>query len=330
MRKRDWIAIFLLITSAAIAWVHGKAASAGNAQSTKAFLSTIGANTHLSYTSTPYGTAANVLSDLQYAGITNVRDWWLNSALGGQASYATLAAAGIKFDMGWANGNYTNECATSAASVLAGAQTLLDNFVTTYPGSVNYVEGINEPQNFSPCYFDQFTTNAATVTGSTPLVGANATLNFAATPPGIAILGKSQTSVNFQPPGGVATLVTDSSQPGPFDPGSQYVVWGGAATTTLAVTVTLHSANEVLVAETAEVGGPITGITDTLGLTWHMRVQQACTPGFEHASALCRGMVCDRTERRIVPADRYDHADADDCADIFQRLYCCHSWREYL
>jgi len=107
------------------------------------FQNTMGVNTHIEYTDGKYADTDAVLSDLQYIGIHNLRDFipdpdkWLPH---GQALAAMqmLAANGMKFD-------FIVDCNTNFSTSMAQ----LDNLLRTYPGVANSVEGPNEINNFA-------------------------------------------------------------------------------------------------------------------------------------------------------------------------------------
>ncbi len=107
------------------------------------FQNTMGVNTHMEYTDGKYANADMVLSDLQYIGIHNLRDFipdpvkWLPK---GQALAAMqmLAANGMKFD-------FVVDCNTDFSTLMGQLDTLLQ----TYPGIANSVEGPNEINNFA-------------------------------------------------------------------------------------------------------------------------------------------------------------------------------------
>ena len=109
-------------------------------QTTSQFLGSLGVNVHVEYTDGKYANASNVISDLGYLGIHNVRDAALNPSNQGQGSYDTLAAAGVKFDM-FLQGN-------GLSSTLA----LIDGFAARHPGAVAMIEGPNEVNNFPIWY----------------------------------------------------------------------------------------------------------------------------------------------------------------------------------
>ncbi|MDR3493256.1 MAG: putative Ig domain-containing protein [Ancalomicrobiaceae bacterium] len=105
------------------------------------FLDTVGVDTHLHYSDGQYRNVAQVLSELAYLGITNVRD---NIGTAGPTStpfapFVTLANAGISFTL-MAN-------ATSTSAEQANLQEIA-NLNSLVPGSVFSVEGANEINNW--------------------------------------------------------------------------------------------------------------------------------------------------------------------------------------
>jgi hypothetical protein len=107
------------------------------------FQSSLGVNIHIEYTDGLYANEAQVLKDLQFIGIHNVRDYipspsWLpaGQALG---NLETLAASGIHFD-------FIGNC----NAALGPQITQLDQLIAAYPGIAISVEGANEINNF-PC-----------------------------------------------------------------------------------------------------------------------------------------------------------------------------------
>ncbi|MCJ2136619.1 calcium-binding protein, partial [Methylobacterium sp. J-026] len=101
----------------------------------------IGVNTHIDYTDGQYANIAKDLSDLQYIGLTNLRDAAPDPSLAGQANLAAAAQAGMKFDF-IVNG------ATNPVDAVAQ----IHAFVVAHPGSVTGIEGPNEVNNFPVTY----------------------------------------------------------------------------------------------------------------------------------------------------------------------------------
>jgi hypothetical protein len=100
------------------------------------FLNTLGVDTHIDYTDGQYANINADLADLQYLGITNVRDAAPNPANQGQANLGVAANAGIKFIF-YADGG------TDPTLVVQQ----IHNFVLAHPGSVTGIEGPNEVNN---------------------------------------------------------------------------------------------------------------------------------------------------------------------------------------
>lgn len=120
-----------------------------------AFQNSLGINLHIEYTDGKYADAARVLSDLEYIGVRNVRDYIPNPKAWqppGQALQAMqlLAAHGIRFDF-IADGNAS----------LPVAMQQLDALLAIYPGLANSVEGPNEINNFPVHYEGQPNQQAA-------------------------------------------------------------------------------------------------------------------------------------------------------------------------
>ncbi len=104
------------------------------------FLSELGVDTHIPYTDGGYVNIQNVISDLKYLGITQVRDSITNGQNGSAplSSYVTLAQAGIHF-------TFVTEQTTTAG--LQSYLSLIDQLEEAVPGSVTAIEGANEINN---------------------------------------------------------------------------------------------------------------------------------------------------------------------------------------
>ena len=105
------------------------------------FLSTLGVDTHIPYTDGGYVNLGNVVADLHYLGITQVRDS-LSDGSNGSAPLSSdiyLAQQGIKF---------TTIVETSTTAGLNYALSLIDQVNEAVPGSITAVEGPNEINNF--------------------------------------------------------------------------------------------------------------------------------------------------------------------------------------
>jgi hypothetical protein len=119
-----------------------------------AFVQSLGINTHLSYTQTPYyGQSQNVISALQYLGITAVRDEppGYTTDPTTAASQDTLAAAGVQFDALLIGNGPVDVTDTIASTV---------TFQQSYPGSIAAIEGPNEI-NAWPITYEDITGNYA-------------------------------------------------------------------------------------------------------------------------------------------------------------------------
>jgi hypothetical protein len=104
------------------------------------FLSTLGVDTHIAYTDGGYANITNVIADLKYLGITQVRDGISNGADGSAplSSYIAIAEAGIRF---------TFIIDVSSTASLTATLNLINQVAAAVPGSVTAVEGPNEINN---------------------------------------------------------------------------------------------------------------------------------------------------------------------------------------
>src|SRR5271154_5816620 len=105
------------------------------------FLSTLGVDTHIPYTDGGYVNLGNVVADLQYLGITQIRDSLSDGSYGSAplSSDIYLAEQGIKF---------TTIVETSTTAGLNYILSLIDQVNEAVPGSITAVEGPNEINNF--------------------------------------------------------------------------------------------------------------------------------------------------------------------------------------
>jgi hypothetical protein len=106
------------------------------------FQDSLGINLHIEYTDGEYANESQVLTDLNYIGIHNVRDYIPDPVKWGQGAaqhLEALAAAGIRFD-------FIGDCNASFST----AMQQLTALVAEYPGIAKSVEGPNEI-NFA-CY----------------------------------------------------------------------------------------------------------------------------------------------------------------------------------
>jgi hypothetical protein len=122
-----------------------------------AFLHTLGVNTHLSYSGTPYyGQPQSVITALQYLGINTIRDQppAYTSDPTTAAANDAVAAAGVHFDaLLLSNGpvDITDTLASTAT------------FEQTYPGSIAAIEGPNEVNGTNVTYEGITRTYAASI-----------------------------------------------------------------------------------------------------------------------------------------------------------------------
>ena len=107
------------------------------------FLDSLGVNTHLSYTDGDYRRDGDVVRELQYLGIHNVRDNVPNAGNQPAGQYVAAlnyaASQGVRFDL-VANCNIA----------LSDQMQAIDALVAAHPGAVTAVEGTNEVNNY-PC-----------------------------------------------------------------------------------------------------------------------------------------------------------------------------------
>jgi hypothetical protein len=107
------------------------------------FQDSLGINIHIEYTDGKYANSNQVVQDLSYISIHNVRDYipdpqtWPPGAV---QHLEQLATSGVHF-------NFIGDCNSS----FSYAMQELDALVTEYPGIALSVEGPNEINNF-PCY----------------------------------------------------------------------------------------------------------------------------------------------------------------------------------
>ncbi len=112
------------------------------------FLGTLGVDTHIAYTDGGYASIANIEADLNYLGISSVRDG-ISTGVNGSAPFSssvTLAQEGVKFTVVMFGGGAITTA--NLQSQLALAATLN----TDVPGSVVAIEGANEINNFPMTY----------------------------------------------------------------------------------------------------------------------------------------------------------------------------------
>ncbi|UPG74092.1 hypothetical protein MVG78_08205 [Roseomonas gilardii subsp. gilardii] len=108
--------------------------------STESFLDSIGVNTHINDSSGGYGNISTVISELDYIGVTHVRDG-LNSSLSTDL-FEVLANHDITFSMLTSGSNGTS--LSSQISAIAKLESLYN--------AIDYVEGPNETDYFPISY----------------------------------------------------------------------------------------------------------------------------------------------------------------------------------
>jgi hypothetical protein len=108
------------------------------------FTQSLGVQVHLRYSDSKYWNTTNVINDLKYLGISNVRDTVWNVGGGAnpaeESHYAALAAAGIHFDMLINGGDIASQLA------------LVSSLAATHAGAVTAIEGPNEVDNTPVSY----------------------------------------------------------------------------------------------------------------------------------------------------------------------------------
>ncbi len=133
-----WLAPFLLSTIAALAFTHGNQ-PATTPMRTADFVAMIGVNTHLDFTDGGYANLANVVTDMQYLGLSVMRDK-IQGAGVPSFYYSVAAAVPGKYNFVTAGGAWT----TSSLATQFG---MYDTVWTNTPGSVESIEGPNEINN---------------------------------------------------------------------------------------------------------------------------------------------------------------------------------------
>jgi hypothetical protein len=113
----------------------------------RAFLDTLGVNTHIPYKDGAYAKPALVLRDLQYLGIHHVRDGvpdHLGPDTASLNDYAVLANGGMKFDL------VVNAGASASAgkSFVEVAMQMVDMLQKVIPTGIAAIEGPNEINNW--------------------------------------------------------------------------------------------------------------------------------------------------------------------------------------
>src|SRR3954454_1166592 len=129
------------------------------------FVASLGVNTHLNYADGTYANYANVIADLAYLGIHQLRDATPNPNGGVPYQHHVIAtnavaAAGNRFDF-----------ITSPGQSLTTTLAQIDSIAKAYPGAIIAVEGPNETNN-SPVTYNGLTGSAAAIAYQTDLYAA--------------------------------------------------------------------------------------------------------------------------------------------------------------
>jgi hypothetical protein len=119
------------------------------ATSASGFISTLGVNTHLTYSNTPYANLSQVQSELSYLGLSLIREN-VTPSTQEYNELSTLMGAGVRVDMLAANTDLTDFMSEA------------HNLNVAHPGGVYAVEGLNEVNGWNPSY-DGLTGYAATI-----------------------------------------------------------------------------------------------------------------------------------------------------------------------
>lgn len=170
--------------------------------SASGFINSIGVNTHAGFGWTGYNNLALMVDDLEYLGVTHLRDA-MGTSPAAQPVVEGLAAAGYKFDF-----------LVSSALPQMGTTGLqkyivsLEKFVASHPGSISAIEGLNEA-NHQPFSYNgssslsaaaQFQSalyqavNANAALGSIPVYNLSLAYND---PQGYSQLGNMSGSVDY-------------------------------------------------------------------------------------------------------------------------------------
>ncbi|WP_448034084.1 RHS repeat protein [Bradyrhizobium liaoningense] len=170
--------------------------------SASGFINSIGVNTHAGFGWTGYNNLAMMVDDLEYLGVTNLRDA-MGTSPAAQPVVEGLAAAGYKFDF-LVSSALPQMGATGLEKYIAS----LEKFVASHPDSISAIEGLNEA-NHQPFSYNgsssltaaaQFQSalyqavNANAALGSIPVYNLSLAYND---PQGYSQLGDMSGSVDF-------------------------------------------------------------------------------------------------------------------------------------
>lgn len=106
--------------------------------SASGFINSIGVNTHAGFGWTDYNNLAMMVDDLEYLGVTRLRDA-MGTSPAAQPVIAGLAAAGYKFDF-----LVSSALPQTGAAGLQNYIVSLEKFAASHPGSISAIEGLNE------------------------------------------------------------------------------------------------------------------------------------------------------------------------------------------
>ena len=170
--------------------------------SASGFINSIGVNTHAGFGWTGYNNLAMMIDDLEYLGVTNLRDA-MGTSPAAQPVVEGLAAAGYKFDF-LVSSALPQMGTTGLQKYIAS----LEKFAASHPGSISAIEGLNEA-NHQPFSYNgsssltaaaQFQSalyqavNANAALGSIPVYNLSLAYND---PQGYSQLGDMSGSVDF-------------------------------------------------------------------------------------------------------------------------------------
>ena len=143
--RRPRVFCFFALIGALLCFTRFAAAVETTAISASKLIQMIGVNVHTRYTDGAYKNSKTILQDLQYLGITNIRDQMPGTGtpadLQARDALRRMAFRGIKIDLIYSDGWIPSQ-----------AVELVRNLERAVPGSVEFVEGYNEINNFPVAY----------------------------------------------------------------------------------------------------------------------------------------------------------------------------------
>ncbi|GMO35887.1 RHS repeat protein [Bradyrhizobium sp. TM233] len=170
--------------------------------SASGFISSIGVNTHAGFGWTGYNNLALMADDLEYLGVTHLRDA-MGTSPAAQPVVEGLAAAGYKFDF-----LVSSALPQTGTTGLQNYIASLQKFATSHPGSISAIEGLNEANHqpfsyhgsssltaaaqFQSALYQAVNANAAL--GSIPVYNLSLAYND---PQGYSQLGNMSGSVDY-------------------------------------------------------------------------------------------------------------------------------------